>query len=150
MSRRVCACVIASVCVFVLLLASTALGQKPVAQLPQKLVDTTLTYPVNPRIVPAHNASQLTQAINNAMQGDIIVLDPGVTYTGYWHLPPTSPINGQTEYTYIVTANFDQTHPQGVRVNPATDAQAMAKLVTPNTAAVFQPLGGANHWRFIG
>jgi hypothetical protein len=140
--------------VFVVLLAllvSAALAQKPVPNLPQKFVNTTLAFPPGARMVPAHDASQLTQAIKNAMQGDIIILDAGVTYTGYWKLPPTSPASGQAaEYTYIVTANFMQKHPQGKRVNPVTDAQDMAKLVTPNTAAVFEPLGGANHWRFIG
>jgi hypothetical protein len=130
---------------------SNAFAQKPVAQLPQKFVNTTLAFPPGARTVPVHDSNQLTQAIKNAMQGDIIVLDAGVTYSGYWKLPPTSPVSGQPpEYTYIVTANFDQKHPQGTRVNPVTDAQDMAKLVTPNTAAVFELLGGANHWRFIG
>lgn len=112
---------------WLVLQVSTASAQKPVPHLPQKYVDTTLVFPKNARYVYAHDSNQLTQAIQNAMQADIIVLDPGVTYIGYWKLPPTSPLNNQPpEYTYIVTANFNQKHPPAVRVNPVTDAYRLA------------------------
>jgi len=116
-----------------------------VAQLPATYIDTTYKQPGG-TVWLAHTAAQLSSAINVSQPGDTIVLDAGVTYLGYFQLPPKS--NPNNKWIYVISSGLANL-PAGKRVSP-TDAVNMPKVVTPNTAAVFQVNGGANHWRFAG
>src|SRR6516164_9020713 len=117
--------------ILILALLGSAVAQKPVAQLPQTTVDVSWRCGGGPT-VPVHTAAQLQPALNAATGGTVIVLDAGVTYTGYFRLNPTT-----GGWVCVTTGNFVQLHPSGVRVTPG-DGKDMAKVVTPNVAAVFQ------------
>ena len=130
----------------VLVLCGSAFAQKPVAQLPKTYINTTWSQPTGGTTWAAHTSAQLTSALNASQPGDVIVLDAGVTYTGYFQLPAKS--NPNNKWIYVVSSALAKL-PAGKRVSPAL-ASFMAKVVTPNTSAVFQVTGGANHWRFAG
>jgi hypothetical protein len=129
----------------VVLLCAVAVAQMPVAQLPTIYIDTTYKQPGG-TVWAAHTAAQLSSAISVSQPGDTIVLDAGVTYSGYFRLPGKS--NPNNKWIYVISSALAKL-PEGKRVSPA-DAANMPKVVTPNTAAVFQVNGGANHWRFAG
>jgi hypothetical protein len=130
----------------VLVLCGSAFAQKPVAQLPNTYIDTTWAPPTAGTTWAAHTSAQLASALNVSQPGDVIVLDAGTTYTGYFQLPAKP--NSNNKWIYVRSSAIAKL-PAGKRVSPA-DAANMAKVVTPNTAAVFQVNGGANHWRFAG
>lgn len=130
----------------VLVLCGSAFAQKPVAQLPTNYIDTTWAPPTAGTTWAAHTSAQLASALNVSQPGDVIVLDAGATYAGYFQLPAKS--NPNDKWIYVRSSAIAKL-PAGKRVSPA-DAANMAKVVTPNTAAVFQVNGGANHWRFVG
>jgi hypothetical protein len=132
--------------ILILILSGLAVAQMPVAQLPQVSIDTTYNLPTGGTTWAAHNPAQLTSALKTAQPGDIIVLDAGVTYSGYFQLSAKS--NPNNQWIYIVSSAIANL-PAGRRVSPS-DAANMPKIVTPNTAAVFQVNGGANHWRLVG
>ena len=130
----------------VLVLCGFAVAQKPVAQLPTTYINTTWNQPVGGTTWAAHTSAQLTSALNVSQPGDTILLDAGVTYTGGFQLPSKSNPNGK--WIYVMSTGLGKL-PAGKRVSPS-DAANMPKVVTPNTAPVFQVNGGANHWRFAG
>jgi hypothetical protein len=129
-----------------LLLCAVAVAQKPVAQLPSTYINTAWNQPVGGTVWSAHTSAQLSSAISISQPGDTILLDAGVTYSGSFQLPSKS--NSNNKWIYVMSTGLGKL-PAGKRVAPA-DAANMAKIVTPNTAAVFQVNGGANHWRFAG
>ena len=132
--------------VLTLMFSGIAVGQMPVAQLPKVTIDTTYNLPSGGTTWAAHTPAQLSSAIKTAQPGDVIVLDAGVTYSGYFQLPAKS--NPNNQWIYIVSSAIAKL-PAGQRVKPS-DAANMPKIVTPNTAAAFQVNGGANHWRLVG
>ena len=89
--------------------------------------------------VPA--GGDLQAALNSANPGDVILLAPGVTYTGNFTLPEKS---GTAEI--LVTTN--QTIPS-LRVTPSSAAQ-FAKLAPPNGGSVVSVAPYAAHWRLLG
>jgi hypothetical protein len=117
-----------------------------VAQLPQTWIDTTWNPPTGGTTWAAHTPAQLSNAITNSAPGDIIVLDAGVTYVGYFQLPAKS--NPNNKWIYIMSSALANL-PAGTRVSPS-NVSSMATIVTPNVAAAFQVNGGANHWRLAG
>jgi len=132
----------------IVLAVAAAFAQQPVAQLPQKFVDTSWVQPTG-TVRAAHTSLDLKQALSMAVLGDVIVLDAGATYVGNFQLYPKtqSPANPQ-QWIYIVSSALAMM-PAGVRVSPA-DAPMMPKIVTQNVAADFQVNGGANHYRLAG
>ena len=132
--------------IVVLVVCVAACAQMPVAQLPQTYIDTTWNPPVGGTRWAAHTSAQLASALNVSEPGDIIVLDAGAVYNGYFQLPAKS--NPNKKWIYVVSSSLSKL-PAGQRVVPASAAY-MPKIVTPNVAAVFQVNGGANHWRFAG
>src|SRR5215471_10378350 len=126
--------------ILIFILSGLAVAQMPVAQLPQVSIDTTYNLPTGGTTWAAHNPAQLTSALKTAQPGDIIVLDAGVTYSGYFQLSAKS--NPNNQWIYIVSSAIANL-PAGRRVSPS-DAANMPKIATPNTAAVFQVNGGAN------
>jgi hypothetical protein len=129
-----------------LLLCSFAVAQKPVAQLPLTYINSTWNPPTGGTTWAAHTSAQLASALSVSMPGGIIVLDAGMTYTGYFQLNAKN--NPNNKWIYVVSSAITKL-PAGMRVSP-TSAVNMPKIVTPNVAAVFQVNGGANHWRFAG
>jgi hypothetical protein len=88
----------------------------------------------------------LQSAINAALPGDTILLDPGVTYVG----PFTLPVKTGSEWIVIRTSAPDSSlPPAGTRITPAYSAQ-LPKIVTQNTAAAVQTAPAAHHFRFTG
>lgn len=121
-----------------------ALGASEAA-LPQRLLDTTQVPPTGATI-PVLAGGDLQQAIDAAAPGDVIALQPGVTFTGNFVLPEKS---GDGWIT-IRSAAPDGVLPMpGTRVRPA-DAKAMARLVTAKPVPVIATRGAAHHYRLIG
>ena len=67
---------------------------KPVAQLPQVYLDTTWNLPTGGTTWAVHTSAQLSSALTNSVPGDVIVLDAGATYNGYFALPAKSNPSG--------------------------------------------------------
>ena len=111
----------------VLVLCGSAFSQKPVAQLPQTYIDTTWAQPTGGTLWAAHTSAQLSNALNISQPGDIIQLDAGVTYNGYFRLPAKS--NPNNKWIYIVSTGLARLL-AGKRVSPA-DAGNMARIVSP-------------------
>ena len=82
------------------LLSVVAIAQMPVAQLPATYIDTPYRQPGG-TVWMAHTAAQLSSAINVSQPGDTIVLDAGVTYLGYFQLPPKS--NPNNKWKYVIS-----------------------------------------------
>ena len=130
----------------ILILSGVAVAQIPVAQLPRVYINSTWNPPVGGTTWAAHTSAQLSSAINHSAPGDIIVLDAGATYNGYFQLP--AKVNPQNKWIYIVSSAIAKL-PAGRRVSPH-DVTNMPKIVTPNVAPAFQVNAGANHWRLAG
>jgi hypothetical protein len=127
-------------------LSATAQSTKPVAQLPNVYLDTTWNPPTGGNTWAVHTSAQLSSALASSQPGDVILLDAGATYTGYFALNSKS--NPNNKWIYIMSSGIANL-PAGTQVDP-TMTQYMAKVVTPNVAAAFQVNGGANHYRLAG
>jgi len=114
----------------IVLLCASAVGQKPVAQLPSSSVNTTWAPPVGGTTWAAHNATQFASALKAAQPGDVIVLDAGVIYSGNFQVPAKSQ-GTPKKWIYIQSSNLSKLPAAGVRVSPA-NAVNMPKIVTPN------------------
>jgi hypothetical protein len=88
----------------------------------------------------------LQQALNEAILGDTIILQAGATFTGNFILPNKTTGTG---WITIQSSLIDALPPAGQRVTP-THAPSMAKLRSPNGAAVIATATGAHHYRLIG
>jgi len=130
----------------ILFWVTSSFAEKPVAELPRVLMDTTWQEPVGGRKWAAHTTEQLSKALESSAPGDVIVLDAGATYVGNFKLPAKS--NPGNKWIYIVSSALAKL-PEGRRVSP-TDAVNMPKLVTPNVEKVFSVSPGANHYRMAG
>ena len=132
-----------------LLCLCTVLGiaQAPVPQLPQVYIDTTFTPPTGATWQP-HNSSSFQSALNSASPGDTIILDAGVTYQGNFTFPSKS--NPNNQWIYIVGSAMSSLPAPGTRVNPATDAALMPKIVTSSVTAAITIAAGGNHYRLVG
>jgi hypothetical protein len=90
--------------------------------------------------VPA--SGSLQKAINAARGGDVILLEPNVTYSGNFKLPP----HAGDGFVTIRTAGDSEALPvPGVRITPA--APQLAKITSPNTISPIVVAQGASHWR---
>jgi hypothetical protein len=117
---------------------------KPVPVLPNVYIDTTFALPGGTHW-PCHTSADLRAALVNSQPGDVIVLDAGATYSGNFTL--SAKANANKRWIYIITNGAIPA--PGVRVGPS-DAAAMAKVVTPNTAPAFITPSGATCWRLVG
>ena len=127
-------------------LVASGQSSKPKPQLPKVYLNTTWAPPTGGNTWAVHTSAQLSGALTNSVPGDIIVLDAGATYNGYFQLPPKS--NPSGKWIYIMSSGIANL-PAGTRVGPAV-TKYMAKIVTPGVAADFQVNGGANHYRLAG
>lgn len=125
-------------------------AQKPVPALPQVYIDTTYSLPASGQTWSAHNSTDFKNALQSAQPGDVILLDASATYSGNFKVPVKS--NPNHKWIYIESAPFAEIKPvvpPGTRVNPATDAQYMARIVTPNSSSAMYVNGGG-YVRFVG
>lgn len=95
--------------------------------------------------VPA--GGDLQAAIDRAMPGDQILLQPGATFTGPFTLPNKPDVAGLK--LVIRTATPDEQLPPGQRVGPA-DASKMARLVANSSTSVLRTAPAAANYRLIG
>ena len=130
----------------VVLFPTLAMAQPPVAELPRVYIDTTWNPPVG-TIWPAHNSTDLGNALNSAQPGDTIVLDAGVIYWGNFTLPAKN--NPNQQWIYIETSALGGLPNPGTRVTPA-NAGLMPKIVTPNSSTAFTVAPSGGFVRFVG
>ena len=133
--------------VFLLLFTVVGVAQPPVAQLPQTYIDTTFNPPTGVTW-PAHTSTNFKNALNSANPGDTIVLDAGAVYQGNFTLPVKS--NPNNRWIYIVGSALSSLPAPGTRVNPATDAAQMPKVVSTSVTAPLTFAAAANHYRLVG
>ena len=112
-------------------------------QLPQVFLDTTYV-PATGRTIAVPAGGDVQAALDAAMPGDTITLEPGATYQGTLRLPNK---DGDAWIT-LRTAVEDFVAP-GQRVTPA-DAPSMAKIVAPAGLPAIDTAPGAHHYRLIG
>jgi hypothetical protein len=103
--------------------------------------------PVSPgsaATINAQSSGDLYSALTNAQPGDVIELQPGVTYIGNFTLPVKG---GGADFITIRTGGPDPVA-ANARVSPAA-AASFAKLRSPNGQPVVQTAAGAHHWRLM-
>jgi hypothetical protein len=86
----------------------------------------------------------LQQALNEAVPGDTITLQAGITFTGSFVLPNKPGTGWITLQSSMLSAL-----PEGKRVSPA-QAGYMAKLMSPNGNAALSAAAGAHNYRIMG
>ncbi|HUH21370.1 MAG TPA: hypothetical protein VLZ09_05815, partial [Gaiellaceae bacterium] len=114
-----------------------------VPEMPRVFVDTTYALPGG-TVTPVNAGANLQTAINNAVAGDVLVLQAGATFTGNFTLPNKA----GASYIYIISSAL-ASMPVGVRVSPA-QASLMPKIVSSNTTPALQGEATAHHYRFAG
>lgn len=113
--------------------------------LPQVFIDTTYSPPSGNTIV-VNAGGNLQTAINNAVPGDTIVLQAGVTFTG----PFTLPNKAGAGWIYIQSSAYASLPAPGTRVSIA-DAANMPKIVgTSAGGTAIQTNARAHNYRFVG
>ncbi len=135
----------------IIALTSAGMAQLNLAQpiLPQATVDTTYSLPTGGTTWAVHDSAHLTTALASSVPGDVIVLDAGATYVGYFSLPPKS--NPSHKWIYIIS-NQLASLPAGTRVTPA-DAAHMPLLITNialGSGITVNVPNGSNYWRLAG
>jgi len=123
-------------------------------ELPRVYLDTS--YPLNtkpPTFVSTSDA--LRMAIDNAVPGDTITLDPAATFTGSFELPAKGNPDGKWIIIRSASSAFNSTGMlrPGTRVDGANSAHLleMPKIRTNvNNTPAFLLAPGANHYRLVG
>lgn len=114
-------------------------------ELPREFLDTRYVAPSGRTInVPA--GGNLQAALNDARDGDEIVLAAGATYKGNFTLPRRSTSNG---WVTIRTSALSQLPAEGVRVSPS-NAGSMPKIVSANNEPAIRTAPGASGYRLVG
>jgi Right handed beta helix region len=113
------------------------------AQLPRTFLDTDYSPPTG-NIIRVHAGEDLQVALDAAQPGDQVTLTPGATYTGNFVLPKKA--GGEP---IVVRPRRLIGMPEGERVTPQ-DADAMARIQTPNSDGAVRTAPGAHDWRFVG
>src|SRR6266851_465898 len=134
----------AGVCFAAHLLGAIAPDSPALPELPRVNIDTSPVASTG-KTIDVHAGGSLQAALNVAQPGDVVTLDPGVTFTG----PFTLPTKAGSDWIVVRTAAPDSSLPPGgARVDPSY-APAMPKLVAAE-GAVITAAPGAHHYRFIG
>ena len=93
------------------------------------------------------SGSDLQAFIDRARPGDVLLLEPGATFSGNFTLPsPPGPTSGPTQFITIRSAADPSRFPSNGRVTP-DHAQFMPVLRSPNVDSVLATKAGAHHWR---
>jgi hypothetical protein len=90
----------------------------------------------------------LQAALDEARYGDVIVLEAGATYKGPITLPFKEGASDQ--YITITTSNPGGIAKENERINPQIHAQAMPKIVGPDSSVAIATADSAHHYKFIG
>jgi hypothetical protein len=124
--------------------AQSSAAQPPMPQPPKAFIDTTYHRPSG-REIKLHDGDDLQSAINEAQPGDILLLDPGATFTGNFMVPPKK----GDGWIYVETAGIDGVAQAGQRI-PIAAASRLAKIETANALPAIWILPGASNYRFTG
>lgn len=112
---------------------------------PLVFLDTSYAQPSG-RTIPVPADGDLQAALNQALPGDVIALEPGAVFRGNFRLPRKA---GST-WIIVRSAVPDAKLPApGARVTPAF-APVMPKILSPNQNPAVSTESGAHHYRFIG
>jgi hypothetical protein len=87
----------------------------------------------------------LKAALSAAEPGDILLLDPGVTWTGNFTLPVKS---GDAPIA-VASAAWQSLPPVGTRVSRA-HAGYMPRIISPNSTGAITAASASHHWRLYG
>jgi hypothetical protein len=87
----------------------------------------------------------LKAALSAAQPGDILLLEPGATWTGNFTLPVKS---GDAPIT-VASAAWESLPPIGTRVSPE-HARYMPRIVSPNVMGAITAASASHHWRLYG
>lgn len=114
-------------------------------ELPRVFLNTT--YPNTTGIVrTVSQGGDLQATIDAANPGDTIELQAGATFIGNFRLRNKSGAG----WIVIRGSNMADLPPAGTRVNPATHATAMPKILSPNVDAAIRTDPHAHHYRLVG
>jgi hypothetical protein len=113
-------------------------------QLPRVYLNTDYVAPTG-RTIAVNVGGNLQSALDQAQPGDVILLQPGATFTGNFVLPNKTGAGWIT----VRTSTSDAKLPPGTRVTPDL-ASSMPRIISPNSEPVIQTAGGAHHFRFVG
>lgn len=92
----------------------------------------------------------LQAAIEKARYGDVIVLEAGATFRGPIILPFKESTPDSEQYITITTSNLNGIPAENQRVDPRIHAQAMPKIVAPNSSVAIANDERAHHYKFVG
>jgi hypothetical protein len=95
--------------------------------------------------IQVNAGDNLQTALNAAQPGDVILLQPGATFSGNFVLPVKS---GATFITVRSAAADSDLPASGIRIGPAW-ASRLPKLRSPNDASVMRTAAGAHHWKLM-
>ena len=112
-------------------------------------IDTTYSLPAGGTTwTEGSNCTGVQGCLNSANPGDVVILHAGTVYSGNFNVP--SKANPSHKWIYVLSSTNSSLPAPGTRINPATDAANMPKIITPNTTAPLTFQSGANYWRFAG
>ncbi len=114
-------------------------------ELPRLTVDTRLIAPTG-RTITVNAGGNLQLALDQALPGDVVLLQAGATFTGNFTLPNKSGTGWITIRTSAPDASLP---PQGTRITPSYSS-VLPKIVTPNVMPALATAYGAHHYRLIG
>ncbi|MFL6277576.1 MAG: PKD domain-containing protein [Blastocatellia bacterium] len=114
------------------------------AELPRVYLDTT--YPANTgAMINVARGGDLQAALNQAQPGDQVVLEAGAVFTGNFVLPAKI----GSGWIIIRTSNLAGLPAEATRAD-ASSANAMPRLLTPNTMPAIKTAAAAHHYRLVG
>jgi len=104
----------------------------------------------NSSIIEVKAGGNLQAALDKARYGDVIVLESGATYRGPIVLPFKESDQGDNQYITITTSKPDGIPGENQRVDPQIHAQAMPRIVAPDSSVAIATAERAHHYRFVG
>jgi len=104
----------------------------------------------NSSIIQVKAGEDLQSAIDSARYGDTIVLEAGATFRGPIILRFKEGASDTSQYITLTTSTPNALPAENQRVNPQTHAQAMPKIVGPDSSVAIATDERAHHYKFIG
>jgi len=127
-------------------------GKVAGAELPRVTVSTT--YPNGGRSVRVPSGANLQAAFDAARPGDLLLLAPGASYVGNFHLPDKGAGSGARAGGWIVVRTDLPDASLGAPGNRMTPSRAaslqLARILSPNYDPAIGTEASAHHWRFTG